>query len=321
MSCKESDIGTDTGKIIEAGTYEVTLNIKGYRWSNGDSGDTTFTITVNQAEPTITPVIGSYTLYPGDGVDKFPSISLGSGAPSGSISWDSGQSISTTKAYNWTFTSSDNNYTDKKGSSTLTVTGLDITAIEASFTPSGIIYTSTNLENLKSGLTVTKKYNNGTSAGTAGQDEYVLEGSLTTGESTITVKLKKDGATTNISTTFKVTVVKVELSSITATLSSGSSVYTTTKLDNIKAMLTVTGTNNDGSTSTIEAEQYSINCETANADGTLPSGNNRLTLTLKSNNSIKCDVAVVVSAPNVKSIKAEIVADKLPNEIYDNTAV
>ncbi|MDE5618383.1 MAG: hypothetical protein K2I79_02735, partial [Clostridia bacterium] len=229
---------------VNAKEYTVTFTIENdyLTWSDAKSStDKTRTckMTIEKAEPNITPVIGTYTLYPGDGLDKFPSISLGAGAPSGSISWDSGQAATTTKAYNWTFKSKDNNYTDKKGSTTLTVTALDITAIEASFTSSGTIYTSTGLGSLKSGLTVTKKYNNGTSAGTAGQNEYSLSGSLNAGKSTITVTLNG----TTITTTFTVDVTAVALTSMTASLSSDGSVYTTTPLDDIKSMLTVTGTN------------------------------------------------------------------------------
>ncbi|MDE5618468.1 MAG: hypothetical protein K2I79_03170, partial [Clostridia bacterium] len=306
------------------GEYTVTLTIKnGLAWKDAKSpSDKTRTckMTIEKASPNITPVIGSYTLYAGDTLEKFPSISLPDNAPSGTISWDSGQTATTTKAYNWTFKSTDNNYTDKKGSTTLTVTGLDISTIEASYTSSGTIYTSTSLDSLKSGLTVTKKYNNGTSAGTATADEYVLEGSLTTGESTITVKLKKDGAITNISTTFKVTVVKVELSSITATLSSGSTVYTTTQLDDIKAMLTVTGTNNDGSTTPISSDKYSLSCSTANSDGTLPLGNNRLTLTYSDNSDITCDVAVIVQEISVASIEVTKL-DNFPTTLFTTTGL
>ncbi|MDE5618410.1 MAG: hypothetical protein K2I79_02870, partial [Clostridia bacterium] len=99
---------------IDVDEYTVTLTIEDdeLAWTDAESSEDltrTCKMTIEAAEPNITPIIGAYTLYPGDGVDKFPSISLPDNAPSGSISWDSGQTASTTKAYNWTFKSTDKN--------------------------------------------------------------------------------------------------------------------------------------------------------------------------------------------------------------------
>ncbi|MDE5618643.1 MAG: hypothetical protein K2I79_04075, partial [Clostridia bacterium] len=119
------DIYSDTSKMtvtyseksptnVKDGGYEISFTIISdeLQWSNAQNlNDKTRTckMTIKAAEPNITPIIGAYTLYPGDGLGKFPSLSLPTGAPSGTISWDSGQTASTTKAYNWTFKSTDKN--------------------------------------------------------------------------------------------------------------------------------------------------------------------------------------------------------------------
>ncbi|MDE5618354.1 MAG: hypothetical protein K2I79_02585, partial [Clostridia bacterium] len=196
---KDKDIYSNSDKIsvtysdatrTDVGQYTVTLTIKDSSvvWADAKSSadkERTCTMTILQAEPTVNPIIGNGPYYPGS---DMPSIMLSSGDTSGSIAWDDGKIAEGKTTYNWTFTSSNSNYKNKTGSATLTLSGIEVNAIEASINlPSGtVIYTSTSLDSLKSYLTVTKKNNNGTSAGTAGQDEYVLEGSLTTGESTIT---------------------------------------------------------------------------------------------------------------------------------------
>ncbi|MDE5618839.1 MAG: hypothetical protein K2I79_05065, partial [Clostridia bacterium] len=217
------------------GEYTITFTIKDdyLTWADAQSPtDKTRTckMTIEKAEPTVNPIIGTGQLYPGS---NMPSITLSPGDTSGSIAWDDSKIAEGKTIYNWTFTSSDSNYKDKTGSATLTISGVEVNAIEASITlPEGtVIYTSTSLDSLKSYLTVTKKNNNGTSAGTAGQSEYSLSGSLNAGKSTITVTLNS----TSITTTFTVDVTAVALTSMTASLSSDGSVYTTTPLDDIKS--------------------------------------------------------------------------------------
>ncbi|MDE5618653.1 MAG: hypothetical protein K2I79_04125, partial [Clostridia bacterium] len=225
--------------------YTVTLTIKDsyITWADATSPtDLTRTckMIIKEAEPIVNPIIGTGQLYPGS---NMPSITLSPGDTSGSIAWDDSKIAEGKTTYNWTFTSSDSNYKDKTGSATLTISSIEVNAIQASFTlPVGTtIYASTSLDSLKNYLTVTKKNNNGTTAGTAGQSEYSLSGSLNAGQSTITVTLNG----TTITTTFTVDVTAVALTSMTASLKSGSTIFTTTPLDDIKALLTVTGTNND----------------------------------------------------------------------------
>ena len=92
------------------------------------------------------------------------------------------------------------NYKGQTATFTATVTAIALTGITAKYTGTAKIYTTTPLNNLKSDLTITANYNNGTKAVIAPKD-YTLTGSLTAGVRTITVNHNRKN------TTFAVTVL------------------------------------------------------------------------------------------------------------------
>ena len=88
------------------------------------------------------------------------------------------------------------------GNISITVTAVQeavLSSISAEYTQSGTVYTSTDLDDLKSDLVVTATYSD-TSTATVASTDYTLSGTLTVGTSTITVSY--GGKTT----TFTVTV-------------------------------------------------------------------------------------------------------------------
>lgn len=118
---------------------------------------------------------------------------------------------------------------------------------------SQVIYSSASLDSLKSSLTVTANYDDGTSGVVTG---YTLSGTLTEGTSVVTVTY--EGKTT----TFNVTVSHlVVLDSITAVYNQSDAVYVNTPLDTLKQDLTVTANYDDGTHSNVIGADYNLSGE------------------------------------------------------------
>ena len=112
---------------------------------------------------------------------------------------------------------------------------------------SAVVFTSTRLDSLKELITVTVTVNGVDKALSA--SEYSLEGELTAGESVITVK---HNGLADVTCTITVTVTAVEITSITATFAQGGNIiYTSASLDDLRGMLQVVATYNDGTTATV----------------------------------------------------------------------
>jgi len=107
-------------------------------------------------------------------------------------------------------------YGDQSETFEVTVVAVALTGITASYTGTATIYPTTQLDSLKTNLTVKAQYSDGSEEiliGTA----YTLSGTLTVGNSTITVSYTEDSVTKT--TTFDVTVTAASGSTITWALS------------------------------------------------------------------------------------------------------
>ena len=269
----ETDLGTDTTKIKEAGTYSVTVGMNGIRWQDNTTADKTFLINVAQKDVgTLTPKVEygkeddgvtDKKYYSGTTTSGFPTLNKPDGwSIAGELKWDDDQTLNETGDYNWTFTPEDKNYAEKKGSSQIVVVANAIDSIKAELPASaGNIYTSTTLTDLLSKLTLKKTFNSDPDKevpASSSEVKWATGTKLVEGENVeLTLELK-----TNSSITCKVTIPKVlavKPAELEVTLKTGSTVYTSTSLDDLKTMLTVKEINNDGTDGeTLEAGQFSF---------------------------------------------------------------
>lgn len=150
---------------------------------------------------------------------------------------------------------------------TVTAQVIALSSISAVYTQVGTVYTTDNINNLKSNLVVTAHYSDSSEVEVAA-DNYTLSGTLSVGTSTITVSYS--GQTT----TFTVTVTEpVVLSSIEATFTQGgNTIYDDATLDSLKQYLEVVATYSDSSTVTLQDSDYTLS-------GTLAEGTSTITAT------------------------------------------
>lgn len=296
----ETDLGTDTSNIKDAGKYEITLCMKNIRWEGGTTGEKKFTINVAPKTVTgFTPQVASGTYYEGTTVGNFPALSLPSGWElSGEIKWKADQILTETGQYNWTFTPDDKNYAVLTGSSQITVTKLKTSSISAVIENTADVFTSTPLSELISRLKVTKTRNNGTDGGIADASEleFVSGTKLAEGKNVkLTVQLKDDPTVTcEIEIPEIKAVVPVELT----VEHDGSAVYTTTDEETLKTQLTVKLKNNDGSTGkTLSAGEYNFGESFALTDGAYI-----LTVYKADDNTVTGTVNLTVQTSKVKSV-------------------
>lgn len=135
--------------------------------------------------------------------------------------------------------------------------------ISAVYTQSGTVYETDSLDSLKSDLTVTALFDDGS---TQTVTSYTLSGTLAEGTSTITVSY--DGKIT----TFTVTVTApATLSSISAVYTQSGTVYDTDSLDDLKDDLVVTAVYSDSTTETVASTDYTLS-------GTLTEGTSTVTV-------------------------------------------
>jgi hypothetical protein len=167
-----------------------------------------------------------------------------------------------------------------------------LTSISAVYTQGGrTVYSTTPLDDLKTGLTVTAHYSDSTSQTVT---TYTLSGTLTAGTSEITVTYQ--GKTAK----FTVTVsggVAPTLTSISAVYTQGGvTVYPTTPLDNLKTGLTVTAHYSNGTSQVVTA--YTLS-------GTLTVGSSTITVTYQGQ-STSFIVTVQPSASNTFTVTFNI---------------
>ena len=138
-----------------------------------------------------------------------------------------------------------------------------ITSISAVYTQSGTVYSTTDLNSLKSDLVVTAHYGDGTNVRLANTD-YTLSGTLTTGTSTITV------AYGNKTTTFNVTVTGVV--SIDAVYTQSGVITDSNTLSDLIPDLVVTATLSDSTSFVVPSTDYTLS-------GTLSDSTSTITVT------------------------------------------
>ena len=142
-----------------------------------------------------------------------------------------------------------------------------IVSIQADYTQTGTVYPTTSLEDLRNDLAVSAIYDNGSVVPVI---SYTLSGTLTVGESTITVTYS------GFTDTFEVTVTAVPtVTSIAAVYTQSGTVYDTDSLDSLKADLVVTATYSDSSTATVPSADYTLS-------GTLAVGTSTITVSYES---------------------------------------
>lgn len=157
-------------------------------------------------------------------------------------------------------------YSGKTASFTVNVTSpVSLSSIKATYTQSGVVYSTDSLNSLKDNLVVTGTYSDSSTA-TISSNDYSLSGTLSVGVSTITVTYQDKTDTFNVTVSEAPTLV-----SITATYTQGSSVITeNTNLEDLKNDLVVTATYSNSDTRTVT--DYTLS-------GTLVEGTSTITVT------------------------------------------
>ena len=135
-----------------------------------------------------------------------------------------------------------------------------VTSISAVYTQSGTVYSTTDLNSLKSDLVVTAHYADGTTQVLA-NTEYTLSGTLATGTSVVTVSYG------NKTTTFNVTVTGVV--SIEAVYTQSGVVTDTDDLSVLIPDLVVTATLSDDSTFVVPSSDYTLSGELSDSTSTI----------------------------------------------------
>lgn len=157
-------------------------------------------------------------------------------------------------------------YEGKTATFSVTVTHNEVTlsSISVEYTQIGPVYTDTPLSILKPDIVVTGHYSDN-STETISNNDVTLSGDLTAGTSTITVTYQGKTAT------FSVTVLAVELDSISATFTQGNALIgSRNTLDSLKSHLVVTAIYNSGTEETVSNDNVSLS-------GTLAYGTSTIT--------------------------------------------
>ncbi|MDE7401211.1 MAG: hypothetical protein K2N17_04070, partial [Clostridia bacterium] len=324
--------GKLTDLIVDAGTYKVTFELaEDQLWTDGTTADKTITITVNQKviDPFLPTVEygknednSTKQYFEGTETSGFPEIKPPAAwNGKGTLVWDDKQTLKTNQSkYNWTFTPDSLNFAEKKGDLGITVTKIGVGSISAELTGTGDIFTSTKLDDLLKRITVTKTNNDGSAAGVAATSEiqFAPGTTLTDGQNKeLTVQLKSDP-----SITCKITIPEI-LAVVPAELTvehDGSTVYTSTSADDLKAQLTVKVKNNDGSAGkTLDSSEYSFP-----ADFELTDGDFKLEVSYKygtgENDILKGSTTVSVAIAGVKQVKIKTVSVPVDATLWENAA-
>ena len=165
--------------------------------------------------------------------------------------------------------------------------GAMLVSIQADYTQTGTVYPTTSLDDLRNDLVVNAIYDNGSVVPVI---SYTLSGSLTVGESSITVTYEGE------TDTFDVTVSAVPtVSSISAVYTQSGTVYDTDSLDSLKTDLVVTAVWSDSTQTTVPSTDYTLS-------GTLAVGTS--TVTVSYGGKTTTFNVTVTAAPTLASISA-----------------
>ena len=201
----------------------------------------------------------------------------------------------------------------EKASGPLTVNVLDvekleITGIRASFVQDGKVYGNTPLKDLST-LTVYATYSDGVER-VLEPDEYTFEGTLNAAVSVITVVVTqgddefRDSFTVTVEMT---TDVPVSITNLEAKIvDNKTSIYTTSKLEDVRGIITVTAYLSNGES--IDVSDYEIS-------GELVAGTSVITVTY---GGLSASVAIDVKDANIVAIYAEF---SQVGDIYANTSL
>lgn len=166
-------------------------------------------------------------------------------------------------------------YQGKTDTFTVNVENVTLESIAAKFDAKGAaVYTSATEETLKQYITVTGTYSDESTAPIAEFTVTLPGGGLKAGDDN-TVTVAAGGKTTTVTVTG---VQEVALESITAVFANEDStpIYTSAAADSLKAYITVTGANNDGTPAAIEDFTVTL------PDGGLQAGTNTVTVSVGS---------------------------------------
>jgi hypothetical protein len=170
-----------------------------------------------------------------------------------------------------------------------------VTSITAVYTQGGrTVYTTTPLDDLKTGLTVTAHYSDSTSQTVTA---YTLSGTLTAGASEITVTYA--GKTAKFTVTVSGGVAPTVTSISAVYTQGGRTVYATTPLDDLKAGLTVTAHYSDSTSQSVMA--YTLS-------GTLAVGSSTITVTYQGQTT---SFTVTVTSGGGNPVTGNTLAQKL----------
>ena len=169
-----------------------------------------------------------------------------------------------------------------------------LTSISAIYNQgSTTVYPSTNLDSLKSNLTVTATYSDKSTSIIS--NGYSLSGNLTVGTSTITVTYLEKTATFNVNVSEEIIPTK-NLTSITAVYTQGDTVvYPSTALNKLKTNLVVTANYDDDSTETVT--DYTLSGELTVGTSTITVTYLEKTATFNVNVSEPIPIEGIVSNP------------------------
>ncbi|MDE7162744.1 MAG: hypothetical protein K2O44_01520 [Clostridia bacterium] len=229
-------------EFTEADDYEITLSFTQDDTDNYEVITKTITATLKIIDAVMTDITvdfeqGDTVVYPSTDLDTLKDLITVTALYNNGTS----QEI-TDYALSGEFTVGERQFTVTYGgftkTITVTVTAIALDRIEAEFTQDGAVYPSTGLDTLKDWLTVTAYYNDESEEVVS---DYELSGTLTAGESKITVTYGgKDYVIT-------VDVTAIELVRIEVEFEQDGEVYPTSALSVLKPWLTVTAYYNDES--------------------------------------------------------------------------
>lgn len=176
-----------------------------------------------------------------------------------------------------------------------------------------VIFPDTPIDSLKNLLTVSEVYDENGKEIIKEIKDYTLSGTLTAGVATVTARWTAEGSARTA--TFKVNVTAVALETLTVEWKAGSQpeIFNDAKLDDIKALINVSGVNNNGTAyGAIAAGDYTLS-------GTLSAGSNVITLTLTRGQGAGKSVEFTVEVSALKIDGLTVDFDLGANKVFSTT--